>query len=129
MYNVAIFTNSIRFCETVCQFREILVKVIYYEQKKLTCEDLNKIKDIKFIGILDKQDLCNKFNKSEQEVDICLMYDFGVIIPGDMTSQKKIFNFHLGSLQNNRGSSPINWAILLGWEKTEISLFFLYLMT
>lgn len=50
------------------------------------------------------------------------MYSFGIIIPKDVIEHIKIYNFHSGDLRTNRGSSPINWSILLNEKCTMMTL-------
>lgn len=53
---------------------------------------------------------------------LAIMYSFGIIITPSILTKVDVYNFHPGSLERNRGRNPIEWAILLGWEKDEMSL-------
>lgn len=55
--------------------------------------------------------------------EAAVMYEFGIIVPQETVRQYAVYNFHSGSLRTNRGSSPVNWSILLGDKETEMSLY------
>ena len=48
-----------------------------------------------------------------------LMYEFGLILPEDVTEKHCVINFHPGSLENNRGRTPIVRSILRGDSYTK----------
>lgn len=52
-----------------------------------------------------------------------LIYKFGYIIPKTIISKYEFYNIHPGSLDNNRGAHPMRWTILLGEEKTWMTLY------
>ncbi|MCL2011127.1 MAG: hypothetical protein FWG71_11375, partial [Synergistaceae bacterium] len=51
-----------------------------------------------------------------------LMYDFGMILPREITQSHCICNVHPGSLISNRGAHPIGRSILNGETSTCLSL-------
>lgn len=56
-------------------------------------------------------------------ISVAVMYEFGIIVPDEVIKFIDVFNFHPGSLIENRGSSPIHWSILQGKMETEMSLY------
>lgn len=78
-------------------------------------------KDLPCYIVNDKQELELTIRKTQ--VDCMLMYEFGIIIPETIIQEYRIFNFHPGSLRDNRGASPINWSVLLGEKETCFSLY------
>jgi methionyl-tRNA formyltransferase len=99
------------------------LKGIICQKEKITCEMTSFVEknNVSICYVIDGETL----EKSILQFDSsnAVMYDFGIIIPKKIIDRVDIFNFHPGSLKNNRGSSPINWTILLGEKETEMSLY------
>ena len=114
--------NSPDMVEILANTNFLYVKAIACEGKKRTqaLSDAAVRYQIPFFSVSGKAELAALL--AEQGACIAVMYDFGIIIPESTIQQMQIFNFHPGSLRTNRGSSPLNWAVLLGEKTTEMSL-------
>ncbi len=51
---------------------------------------------------------------ADAETEMFLMCSFGIILPVEIVERYQIINFHPGSLENNRGRTPIVNSILRG---------------
>lgn len=60
----------------------------------------------------NKKELALIVNNNQES--LYLMYVCGIIIPEEVIQKAKIYNFHPGSLENNRGATPIIKSILRG---------------
>ena len=101
---------------------KFMVEAVVCEYKKRTLELENAAKkaNLPLMDVKNKTEL--EVVLKEENIPVAVMYDFGIIIPQTVIKQINIFNFHPGSLQTNRGSSPLNWSVLLGEKTTEMSL-------
>ncbi len=69
----------------------------------------------------EKADICRI--EDHIRTDKVLIYKFGYIIPRDIIARHDFYNIHPGSIENNRGAHPLRWTILLGDEKTWLTLY------
>lgn len=69
----------------------------------------------------DKKTLLNL--KQEFIHDAVIMYEFGLILPREITEGADIYNIHPGDLDTNRGAHPIRWTILLGEPETKMTMY------
>lgn len=108
--------------EILTDSEKFVVKAVIYENRKQTIrlENIAQKANLPLFGVKDKTEL--EFVLKKVRVSVAIMYDFGIIIPPAVIGYIDIFNFHPGSLRTNRGSSPLNWSILLGEKTTEMSL-------
>lgn len=65
-----------------------------------------------YVLIEDKAELQQAI--AEAGVDTFLMCAFGMILPSSVTENYRVINFHPGSLENNRGRTPVVNSILRG---------------
>ena len=102
--------------------KKFMIKAVVCESKKRTLEleDVAQKANLSLFDVKNKAELESVLIK--ENISVAVMYDFGIIIPQTVIEQINIFNFHPGSLRTNRGSSPLNWAVLLGEKTTEMSL-------
>lgn len=105
---------------SIVMLRELIEKKCFYleccicEKTRIT-EQLREIcraNRINLLCVTNKESVKNAI--SHLEIDKYVMYEFGTIIPKEVVSKKNIVNFHPGSLENNRGKSPIVQSILQG---------------
>ena len=94
--------------------KKFMIKAVVCESKKRTLEleDVAQKANLSLFDVKNKAELESVLIK--ENISVAVMYDFGIIIPQTVIEQINIFNFHPGSLRTNRGSSPLNWAVLLG---------------
>ncbi len=50
----------------------------------------------------------------ESGADVFIMYQFGLIVSENAAARYRIINFHPGSIENNRGRTPVVRSILWG---------------
>lgn len=114
--------NSERMLRILLDTSVFLVEGIICEKGKITQGILQSAEDnhIAVYKVQNKRQVEKVFYDTGKT--LAVMYDFGIIISEELTKHADIFNFHPGSLKTNRGSSPVNWSILLGEKQTEISL-------
>ena len=127
IYHIAYFGNSPYVAEMLNSIKNIEVKAVFYQPSKILSQDFEalqkKDEEVKCYSVRDKVELKDLAYNYYGTIDFVIMYNFGVIIPQEIIDNIFVFNFHPGDLRVNRGSSPINWAILLGWAKTKMSLY------
>ena len=101
---------------------KFMIKAVVCEHKKRTpeLEGAAHKANLPLFDVKNKTELESVLKK--ENISVAVMYDFGIIIPQTVIEQINIFNFHPGSLRTNRGSSPLNWSVLLGEKTTEMSL-------
>lgn len=81
------------------------------------------VREYPFIGVSSKKELQQQMESFYGQIDYAVMYSFGLIIPEAIIRNVDIFNFHPGNLRDNRGSSPINWSILLNHTEATMTLY------
>ncbi len=77
--------------------------------------------EIKYHLIDNKEDL-NKY-VTQENVKNFIMYECGMIIPEEILRKVTIINIHSGSLENNRGRTPIVHSLLRGDFYTKMSVY------
>lgn len=89
------------------------------------CEEIGYIEDapVKQYVVKDNKDLGSVISAISGMADYALMYNFGIIINAELIKKMLIYNFHPGFLNDNRGSSPINWSILLNQKVTAMTFY------
>lgn len=123
-------------------------KIIYIGNSLDAAAMLYKIDSLLLIGILcDKKRASEELNAfaNKNKIDykivanshetnealntwdfhFAIMYSFGLIISKEAIYNHNIYNFHPGDLRSNRGSTPINWSIVLGDTVTKMVLYHL----
>ena len=103
--------------------REIELVAIVYEPKKIDMQDWFSKQTYQLFPVNSKKELAEACNKLKALSEYAVMYNFGIIVPQEVVDKLCIFNFHAGDLRMNRGSSPINWSILLGEKYTSMTLY------
>lgn len=124
MYNVIYIGNTPHVALQLSEIKELNILYMVCQKKKI-CDEEKKFYEqqkIKIKEIETKEDLSAFLLSCCDKVDFAIMYSFGIIIPQSVIELLTIYNLHPGSLNNNRGSSPINWAILLDFRETSITL-------
>lgn len=116
------FGNSIEMVNYIVKSNLFSLSVWICERKVLddllpTAERLG----IPIIGVSSHCEL-EKYVEHYSLLKLAIMYSFGIIITSRILKKVDVFNFHPGSLERNRGRNPIEWAIILGWDKDEMSL-------
>lgn len=118
MKDITYIGNSLDLLKQLLKEPEFRVKKWIFDRRKIEApEDL----EISLLAVASSLDLRQALSDLA-DGEICIMHSFGFIIPEDLAARLQIFNIHSGSLTSNRGRNPVEWAILLGWEKDEISL-------
>ena len=124
MYNILYIGNSLHVVNRLQFIRNINIVAAVFESEK---EDKSKMEllpsTVKMIPAKSKREIEDAIMQYCDTVDFAIMYDFGIILGEQVASRLPIFNFHPGALRTNRGSSPINWSILLNDRETIMSLY------
>lgn len=124
MYNILYLGNSLHIVNRLRLIRNINIVAAVFEYGKENETELGVVsKTIKTVPVKNKEEIEKVIMQYYDQVDFAIMYDFGVILGKQVVSHLPIFNFHPGSLRTNRGSSPINWSILLNDKETIMSLY------
>ena len=124
MYNILYLGNSLHIVNRLRFIRNInIVAAVFECGKENEIESGIVSKTIKSVPGKNKEEIEKVIMQYYDKVDFAIMYDFGVILGEQVVSHLPIFNFHPGSLKTNRGSSPINWSILLNDKETIMSLY------
>jgi methionyl-tRNA formyltransferase len=123
MFNIVYIGNVLHTIDILSSNNEICVSAVIYQEGKVDPLDLSRYRDFRLIPVTNSESLSREIESIRPNVDFAIMYSFGIIVTEEIINSFTIYNFHPGSLRTNRGSSPINWAILLGWKKTEMTLY------
>lgn len=118
MFNVLVLSNSPTIIYTIQEIEEIKIVGVVSEKKYETLHNKSDYSPI----YVDGKDFLQK-TIEQIKFDFIVMYDFGIIIPCDLVKKYQIYNIHPGDLRTNRGSSPVNWAILNDLKVTVVSLY------
>lgn len=123
MNKVIYIGNSIRAAEAIHHLKDVELLAVIYQTGKVSAVEISQsMLPCEHIGVDSKCALTNACREYYTEVDFAVMYSFGIILPEDLTKEMDIYNFHPGDLRDNRGSSPINWSILLNRRETKMTL-------
>lgn len=124
MHKILYIGNSFHIIDAICLIKEIKIIAVFCEKEKIKglYADGNDKKD-NMIPVNGKKDLQEKISEYYDRVSFAVMYDFGIIVPYKILSHLPIYNFHPGDLRSNRGSSPINWSVLLNEKETRMTLY------
>ena len=122
MKKIAYIGNSIDAFNKIQMLKEYQCDFFIFQKDKV-CLDKVKNFNCNIFSVSNKKELNETLLKIYKDIEFAIMYDFGVIVPKETLSLIRIFNFHPGNLRNNRGSSPINWSILLDEKKTTMTLY------
>ena len=90
---------------------------------KLSAETRGVIKKrgISCFEVTGKKDLLQL--RQEFLYDAVIMYEFGMILPKEITAESNIYNIHPGNIDTNRGAHPVRWTILLGESETKMTMY------
>lgn len=121
MKEIIYIGNSYKMMQYLLSSTDFELKKIVCEKKRISREIQQLSKQVSVIGVEDKKQLEQAI--FDAQISIAVMYDFGLIIPKRVLEKVNVYNFHPGSLLSNRGSSPLNWSVLLGDHETEMSLY------
>ena len=121
MYKAVYIGNEPRIANTINELKEYKIKYVICQKEKI--KDELQLTNYSVLYVSSKQSVFNAISAIIDEIDFAIMYNFGIIIPQEVINIISIYNFHPGDLRNNRGSSPIHWAILLNMQKTMMSLY------
>lgn len=121
MKDILYIGNSDRMIKFLLESPDFCLKKVICEKKKMSQKICSLSLKIPIIGIEDKKQLTEVI--ADTKITVAIMYDFGIIVPKDIIEKIDVYNFHPGNLKRNRGSSPINWSILLGEQETEMSVY------
>ncbi len=97
------------------KLKVLIVIILFGSITRLIKENKNKVT---LKSILSNYENCRLINKIEKD------YDFGLNVYGinKISLQKyKIFNFHLGSLKNQRGSFIFFYKFLYNWKSIDLT--------
>lgn len=97
------------------KIKVLIIFLFFGSISRLIRENKNKIS---LKTILSKYNNCNLINKIEKN------YDFGLNVYGIdkiMIQKYKIYNFHLGSLKNQRGSFIFFYKYIYGWNSIDLT--------
>lgn len=114
--------NNLRIAEDINKLKDYRVVQIVCQSSKLDSRDREHVGSIPVKYVESKSDLIGVIKLIKNAVDFAVMYNFGIIVPQEVINLIKIYNFHPGNLRDNRGSSPVNWAILLNMKESTMSL-------
>ena len=124
MNKIIFIGNSENVLENIRKLREIEVICVIYEAGcECSYNNTDNVALCDYVPVYEKEDMIAKISSFYDSVDFAIMYNFGVIIPKEILDHLTIYNFHPGDLRTNRGSSPINWSILLQEKTTKMSLY------
>ncbi|MBR0149810.1 MAG: hypothetical protein IJP89_00435 [Synergistaceae bacterium] len=79
-------------------------------------------RQIPFTEITSKNELLSNAQILDK-ADVVIMHKFEFIIPPELTSKHRFFNFHGGSLSTNRGAHAPVWSVLLREKETSMSCY------
>lgn len=105
--------NEFSAIDSISVKNEIEILAVFFQPEKTDQRMKIFYPNISFIPVTSKMELRESISHYYSKIDFAIMYSFGVIIPKDVLDNVTIYNFHPGDLRTNRGSSPINWSILL----------------
>lgn len=112
----------------------IIVKIMQHpemELQKVICEEKRVRENYKSTissynipleTFVTKEQFSRIINLYEDIDVIFIIYQFDIIVPGNLTSRFRFFNFHAGSISTNRGAHPIIRSVLNGDKSSELTL-------
>lgn len=123
MNKVIYIGNSLRVAEAIYRLKDVELLAVIYQTGKVSAAEISRsMIPCEHIGVNSKRSLTDACRDYYGKVDFAVMYSFGIILPEELTKEMEIYNFHPGDLRDNRGSSPINWSILLNRRETKMTL-------
>lgn len=107
----------------LAKFSYFRIKNILCLRKRVSKELIQEAKNIGltvsvFDWIKDFREIICTYNINT----IFLIYQLDMLVPSEIVNTYKFYNIHRGNLFTNRGPTPDIWPILLGEEKTTLSL-------
>lgn len=109
--------------KNIINCKDLIIKNCYCESRrcndklKKICEKYGVIHHIHY----DKQEL--KLQIDQNNNNNYIMYEYDMIIPKELIERVNIFNFHPGSLENNRGRNPIINSVIRGDFYTKMTVY------
>lgn len=123
MYRVIYLGNSEKVLNCILNSTEYkLVLWICETRKKDSLVQYANMNDIDLLSVSTSSELVNILSVT-YDVDFAIMFSFGIILKEQIINKCDVFNFHPGNLASNRGRNPIEWALLLGWDNDDMSLY------
>ena len=113
--------NELNIVEYLSMVNEIDVIGCIYQGDKVSFDGIHK-DDNYFLPVSSKDEFKRKMEIFYEKIDFAIMYSFGIILPKEVIDRIMVYNFHPGDLRTNRGSSPIEWSILLNEKRTMMTL-------
>lgn len=103
--------------------RRFQVMSVITGKDKLDTLTRKKIKEkgVSFFEVSSNNELLNL--RREFFYDAVIMYEFGLILPKEITLGANIYNIHPGDIDTNRGAHPVRWTILLGEPETKMTMY------
>ena len=121
---IVYFGNSLEMVSILCDSNSFFLAMWISESKFTEEHDVflkHHIIKHKYVANIKELEMCVE-SFDFKEIKLVIMYSFGIIITSNVLDRVDVYNFHPGSLKRNRGRNPIEWSILLGWKKDEMSL-------
>ena len=114
--------TSYSIIDAINSYNKFELQTIVCEKKRVSKEYEKRVKqyNLNLITFESKIEFISLFDKREEE--IALIYQLDLIVPHELTSKFKMFNFHSGSVKTNRGAHPLLRTILNNEVNSEFTL-------
>lgn len=120
-FSINYLGESVSFLESLKNDKRFTIQNVFCENKRLNNNLIHSASNL-LCPIEGKNDLEEKITKRLSKVDFNIIYSFPIIIPPSLIEVTDFYNIHPGSLYDNRGRNPIVWSLILGDDKTVITL-------
>lgn len=119
--NVNYIGESAIFLENLKSDMRFKIQNVFCKDTRINKELIDSAKEL-LCPIGGKEDLAEKIINKLPKVDFNIIYSCPIIIPQSLIEIVDFYNIHPGSLYDNRGRNPIVWSLILGNDRTVITL-------
>jgi methionyl-tRNA formyltransferase len=120
-FKVNYIGDSVNFIDFLNKDRRYKLQKVFCEKKRIS-DDLSAVCGQNLISVKTKEYLESKILSDKYPCDFFLIYSSNLIISKKLIEKFDFYNFHPGSLRDNRGRNPIVWSIILGERQSALSL-------
>ena len=122
-YKVAYCGNVADVADEIFLSEHFKLKKVFIEKEKTNVEILTfcKLRDISFEIVENKEDLYLKV-KNSPNLNLLLVFGFGIILSKDLINHIDSYNFHPGNLPNYKGRHPTFFSTIDGNPSIDVTL-------
>lgn len=123
MRKIIYIGNSVEAVTKINNLKDFNVTAILCDSRKasVAMKNFAESNGIKYIICSTSQQVTKTL--SFLHFELIIMYSCSLILATEVIKRYKVYNFHPGDLHSNRGSTPVNWSLVLGERETKIVLY------